>query len=229
MLGFSFSPLLKYSAIKLSGYKTFMRLKITLKKSIAFLGLIFTPTISYSADLITNGSFSQQLTGWSTIKFTSGCNVTTATERTNVVVKLHHDTDKDWCSVHQEIASKLTKGQIYRFSYRYKTTGVNKKYLGIHFADTSSIMHSSPINEAYNWSHLLVSDSKWHTDSFIFLAGDTLPKSDEPLFAIHFDYGSVGDVYIDNISITSATNQSFESATYDKTTKIFSSPNVIEN
>ena len=202
-------------------------------KSIAlvstFLSLVIIPTADcFAADLITNGSFSKLLSGWSIEEFTGGCRVTTETEGKNVVVKLHHDTDRDWCSIYQEIASKLTKGQIYRFSYRYKTTGTSKKYLGIHFADTSSVMHSSALNEAYNWSHLLISDRKWHTDSFVFLVNDNLPKANEPVFAIHFDYGSVGDVYVDNVSITPASNKSFESAAYDTITKTFSSPNVIE-
>ncbi len=177
-------------------------------EKIIFIIVITMPAISYSTtDLVTNGSFAQQLSGWAAVEFTGGSHVTVVTEAANVYVKLHHDTVQDWCSIHQEMASKLTKGVMYRFSYKYKTSGTDKKYLGIRFSDTSSVMHSTAINEDYGWQHLLVADDKWHTDSFTFLVGDTLPKADEPHLDICLDYGTVGDIYIDDVSILPDSGQ----------------------
>jgi hypothetical protein len=205
-----------------------MKQNLIYKASLIFLAFVTTSLTVQAAELVNSGTFTQGLANWQKVEFTSGCKVTAETAGGNTYIKLHHDAKSDWCSIYQEIASKLVKNKIYRFSYRYKTS-VASQQIGVHFADQSSVMHSSAISEAYGWSHTLIADNKWHTDSFIFLASDTLPKSDEPMLTIHMDYNTVGDIYIDNVSIQDATNKSFEATTYDRATKVFNAPNVIEN
>jgi hypothetical protein len=112
---------------------------------------------------------------------------------------MHHNNDGDWCSLSQEIASKLEKGKTYVFSYRYRTE--DKVDIGIRFTEPSTIVHSTALNEDYGGYHPLVADGKWHTDSFEFTVTDNHPRPDEPLFGIFFDYHNTGDVDIDDVII----------------------------
>ena len=150
-------------------------------------------------NLLVNGDFENGTDGWKIVNFTSGASVTLMEENGNHFVRMHHNNDGDWCSLSQEIASKLEKGKTYVFSYRYRTK--DKVDIGIRFTETSTIMHSTALNEDYGWNHPLVADGKWHTDSFEFTVTDNHPRPDEPLFGIFFDYHNTGDVDIDDVII----------------------------
>jgi len=158
-------------------------------------------------NLLNNGDFKDGLTGWKVVNYTSGANVEVIEENDNKVVKLHHDGDNDWCSLSQEIASKLEKGKTYVFSYRYKTT--SPVSIGIRFTDPETIWHSSALNNDYGWNHRLINDGNWHQDSFEFTVGDNHPKPDEPMFAIFLDYHNTGDVYIDDVIIAERTESCY--------------------
>jgi hypothetical protein len=151
-------------------------------------------------NLVYNGDFETGTDGWRVVEFTSGAKVSLLEENGNHFIRMHHDTTDDWCSLGQEIASKLEKGKTYVFSYRYRTK--NNVELGIRFTEPSTIVHSTAISKDYGWNHKLVNDGKWHYDSFEFTVTDSNPKPDEPYLGIFFDYHFKGDVDIDDISIT---------------------------
>ncbi len=158
-------------------------------------------------NLLNNGDFEDGLTGWKVVNFTSGASIEVVEESGNKIIKLHHNGDGDWCSLSQEIASKLEKGKTYVFSYRYKTT--DPVSIGIRFTDSETIWHSSALNDDYGWNHQLINDGNWHQDSFEFTVTDDHPKPDEPMFAIFLDYHNTGDVYIDDVIIAEKTESCY--------------------
>jgi len=151
-------------------------------------------------NLVYNGDFEIGTDGWKIVEFTGGAKVSLMEENGNHFIRMHHDTTDDWCSLGQEIASKLERGKTYVFSYRYRTK--DNVELGVRFTEPSTVYHSSAISENYGWNHKLINDGKWHTDSFEFTVTDNNPKSDEPYLGIFFDYHFKGDVDIDDIRIT---------------------------
>jgi len=165
--------------------------------------------IQVGESLVQNGNFensSSWNSDWKIVEFTSGSKIESIIESDNTYIKLHHDTESDWCGIGQEIASKLEKGAKYIFSYKYKTS--DSVAIGIHFSDINLIMHGSKINNEYGWNHSLIADNSWHTDSLEFTVTDDHPKSDEPMLGILFDYKYTGDIYIDDISLKKAEDES---------------------
>jgi len=178
---------------------------------IIFLTL-FISTLSYAESLVVNGDFdniSSWNSGWRIVEFTSGSKVEAIQESGNIYIKLHHNSESDWCAIGQEIASKFEIGNKYIFSYKYKTS--DSVAIGIHFSDIYLVMHGSKISGEYGWNHNLIADNAWHTDSFEFSVTEDHPKSNEPMLGIFFDYQYAGDIYVDDISIKKVENTPIDS------------------
>jgi Caspase domain/Carbohydrate binding domain len=154
------------------------------------------PIISGCNNLLLNGSIQGSLAGWKVVNFTRGAITEVVQEGGNAVVSMSHSGNKDWSSISQEIRSKLRAGQIYIFSFRYRSLDSVK--IGIRFADSSTVMHSNGIKREY-WENALLPDGSCHADAFEFTVTSSHPRADEPMFGIFFDYNNTGNVFIDDV------------------------------
>lgn len=155
--------------------------------------------------IIINGGFEQGLTNWLYVEFTQGSSVSVKTESNNKYISFKHLSNYDWCSIGQEVRSKLLIGQKYLISYRYKVNTGSNLVLGIRFADNSTVMHSTGIDKD-SWSSTLLSDGQWHSKSINFTASSDHPLSTEPMFSFMFDYQNTGEVYLDDLSFAIVTD-----------------------
>jgi PKD repeat protein len=137
------------------------------------------------------------------------------TDNGNKFVKMHHNGTGDWCSLFQEVRSKLVIGKTYKLTCSYKTLDNARAHLS--FGDVSSIMHSNGI--ASNNAPGEIKDGNWHTLEVIFTATEDNPRPDRPNFVVYFDYGYAGDIYIDDLSLVEYSETTPEPAS-TKTTVI---------
>ena len=66
-------------------------------------------------------------------------------------------------------------------------------------------MHSTGVDKN-KWNSSLISDNQWHTESVNFTATSDHPLISEPVFSLMFDYLNIGEVYVDDINISTTTN-----------------------
>lgn len=153
--------------------------------------------VNINSNLLVNGDFENGLVGWKTVSLYAGT-ISIEQQDNNSYVKMHHNSTSDWNTISQEIRSKLTPGKTYLVSYKYKTT--DNIYINLSFGDDSTVGHSNGIGSS--GPIIQVKDGVWHTGSFTFTATSEHPRPDEPRFVVYFDYNNIGDVYLDDISVT---------------------------
>lgn len=154
--------------------------------------------LSRCENLLVNGNFDNGLTGWKANDF-YGAKTDVLTESRNTFVRMAHDSEKSWSSIGQEVASRLQVGKTYVVRLKYRVE--SDQSIGIRFGDSSTMQHSSAINEKYGWNRLITGAKDWREDVFEFVATEIHPKSDEPMFAIYFDYSNIGEIFVDDVMI----------------------------
>lgn len=166
--------------------------------------IINIPDLKTCQNLLRNGDFEKGLTGWKVVNFTNGATTEAINQNKNTFIRFHHNGQRDWNSIGQEIRSMLEIGKTYVVSLKYKVE--SNLSLGVRFGDSSLVMHSSSINEKYGWDRLMIGNENWREDTFEFTAKEDSPKSTEPMFAIYLDYYNTGEILIDDVIFAAKTS-----------------------
>ncbi|MEF3694478.1 MAG: hypothetical protein V3576_03930, partial [Candidatus Cloacimonadota bacterium] len=157
----------------------------------------------YGAELLLDGGFDDDTHFWKIVNFTAGASTQIVREGHNSYIRLSHQNDRDWCAIGQEIRSKLRAGKTYRISMRYKTDCDNPRVpLIVRFGDRDLLMHTSTITRRLDGYFVTNNGSdQWQEVIDYFLVENDLPNSTEPMLDIFFNYGSSGNIYLDDISL----------------------------
>jgi hypothetical protein len=172
-----------------------------------------------SLDTVYNGSFTRGLDSWQEIDFTGGAWHELLSENGNSYLHFHHEWAGDWNCIGQEIRSRMIPGEQYRISLRYRYLPYDPSpNVSILFGDTSLISHATQISDDM-LPEDFIGDNCWHDISAVFTCTTDHPSESEPMLHIIFNYGSGGDLDLDDLALeftptsrltcTPATGQAF--------------------